>query len=408
MSLQTDQRDRKPLAKRLPSSVPAPAVEKALAGVKPAKAGFLEGLFGSFIHHTVPPVEPLEQQERHVAIPRKSLPEPGVARDRQLRADELKKVAELEALKARLRKLEVDERLSKPPERAVELSVPLKASAQPSKEPVNRGQQAKPVELLPVLERFVQPARLPTTPEAARKEELKLKQKAEDTEAELVLKELTGAAEEQEAAAGESGAPVHRRYLLRRRTEGPQPEGAVRVRAPESAVEQSEFAGMLSDVYSQLDSSKSEKITDELGVKAPPKAAAAEPGAAAPKAGEKPAGGSLEEMLGLKAFAPVEEKAAEPSGEGPSTSLFAQLSATSGTAKAEAKSKPQVALVDVEAKKGMGCPTCHSTNAKIVFCPYCASGMCANCSPKIVPKGDTIVYTCPKCGEEVSVKKKIA
>ena len=60
----------------------------------------------------------------------------------------------------------------------------------------------------------------------------------------------------------------------------------------------------------------------------------------------------------------------------------------------------------MQAEEGMGCPYCKAKNAKIIFCPYCGSGMCANCSPKIVPAADQFTYTCPKCGEEVEVKKR--
>ena len=54
------------------------------------------------------------------------------------------------------------------------------------------------------------------------------------------------------------------------------------------------------------------------------------------------------------------------------------------------------------------CPTCHQKNSRIVFCPYCGTGMCANCSPKVTPGPDGFTYTCPKCQEDIPVKKKQA
>lgn len=52
------------------------------------------------------------------------------------------------------------------------------------------------------------------------------------------------------------------------------------------------------------------------------------------------------------------------------------------------------------------CPTCKQKNSRIVFCPYCGAGMCANCSPKVTPNPDGFTYTCPKCQEDIPVKKK--
>ncbi len=54
------------------------------------------------------------------------------------------------------------------------------------------------------------------------------------------------------------------------------------------------------------------------------------------------------------------------------------------------------------------CPHCGSKNSRIVFCPYCGTGMCANCSPAITPTAEGFTYQCPKCGEEVPVKRRAA
>jgi len=56
----------------------------------------------------------------------------------------------------------------------------------------------------------------------------------------------------------------------------------------------------------------------------------------------------------------------------------------------------------------MGCPSCGARNTRVVFCPYCGTGFCANCTPSLLPGADAFTYTCPKCSESVSVKKKSA
>lgn len=96
------------------------------------------------------------------------------------------------------------------------------------------------------------------------------------------------------------------------------------------------------------------------------------------------------------------EKAQQPEAtakQDESHNLFAQLDNAAGK-------QPKTATVEVTATAIKNCPNCHNKSARIVFCPYCSSAMCANCSPKIEPTPDGFKYTCPKCGEETLVKKK--
>jgi Zn finger protein HypA/HybF involved in hydrogenase expression len=276
-------------------------------------------------------------------------------------------------------------------------------------------------------ERYAPPARLPETKEAAKREAEKVRKKAEETEAEVLMRDVIALTQQEAAASVETGGPVHRRYLLRRErqeaaaAEAPRAEEVarpetVRIRAAPETAEREEFSALMQDVYAQLDATKKvETLPEQLAVKEPPKPGAlgglVPPAAPGPAPGEAPKAGSIEELLGLKPAAkpagmpmPRVEAGGAPAALPEGTPLFAQLGEISG--KPAEEKKPAVALVDVEAKKGMGCPTCHSTNAKIVFCPYCATGMCANCSPRITPTADAIVYVCPKCGEEVTIKKK--
>ena len=122
--------------------------------------------------------------------------------------------------------------------------------------------------------------------------------------------------------------------------------------------------------------------------------------------------GKLSEISGTKEVKESkEEKKGKRQTEEAEANQESEENAGRETRKGE-KQKPEkpnrsVELVKMEAEKGVGCPTCHSSNSKIIFCPYCGAGMCANCSPSIKPLGDgNFVYTCPKCGEEVNVKRK--
>ncbi|MBI5036599.1 hypothetical protein HZC09_04620 [Candidatus Micrarchaeota archaeon] len=73
----------------------------------------------------------------------------------------------------------------------------------------------------------------------------------------------------------------------------------------------------------------------------------------------------------------------------------------------EAKKSEEVSMVSSENAPSI-CPNCKAKNSRIVFCPYCGGAMCANCSPSITPSAEGFTYQCPKCGEEILVKKKSA
>ena len=99
----------------------------------------------------------------------------------------------------------------------------------------------------------------------------------------------------------------------------------------------------------------------------------------------------------------TEREAPTPIPSGGGTSVFDQLNMISGGK--NAKTESDVTFVKLPAN-GAGCPRCHASNSRIVFCPYCGSGMCANCTPLIKPMQDGFEYVCPKCSESVFVKKR--
>ncbi len=213
----------------------------------------------------------------------------------------------------------------------------------------------------------------------------------EDMEAEEMAREL--APREKPAAGQTQKQMVHRRYMVSH--EGVE-QNDVSVIADRSTAERQEFDGLMADVYSQLkETQKPAGLKSALAAHAPPKPAARD------KLGreEKPALTFDDLVKGTAASPTPSEKTAPDSSE-----VFAKLRSMSA-AGPEAQSK--IEFVKMSADKNMGCPTCHSKNSRIIFCPYCGSGMCANCSPKIKPFAEQIVYTCPKCQEEVTVKKRV-
>lgn len=181
---------------------------------------------------------------------------------------------------------------------------------------------------------------------------------------------------------------------------------SIRVVASRDATQTDEFEEIVSDVYTQLKSaSKEGSLGESVGVNAPPAQKKAAKGAK--EAPAKVEMGDLEAELFGKAPA---AKAEEETG---GSSVFDQLSninASGGSASAKKaapiKATSDMEFVHIRGEKGLGCPNCHQNNAKIVFCPYCGSGMCANCSPSVRLEPNGFAYTCPKCGEEVHIAKK--
>ena len=190
---------------------------------------------------------------------------------------------------------------------------------------------------------------------------------------------------------GEKGIIVHRRYLLKG-GEGIDSNRGVSVLATNEVAQSDNFDSLVNDVYSQLKNSEGTgSLRSSLSV-APPKESLL-------KSNEKKEDKlSFDDILGDKPKEDAEKQ----------TSVMSQLenfnSKHPETQKIE--SKTEISFVKIEAEKGMGCPTCHSKNSKIIFCPYCGTGMCANCSPSIKINEGAFVYTCPKCKEDVDVRKK--
>ena len=215
--------------------------------------------------------------------------------------------------------------------------------------------------------------------------------KEKGSEEEMILKDIVKEAEQE---ALRPGAIVHRRYLIGGKG-GPTPSG-VRVKKPG---EEPEFAEMVQEVYGQ--------------VKKEAPAMPARPAARRPekRGGKKPEEAveekkvTLEDILGT----PKKEEGAGGEGGGAPAPLFAELEAITGKPAAPAPAeKPPAGEAKPAAKAGAPnvCPTCSTKDAKVIFCPYCGTGFCTNCSPSVRPTPDAFYYVCPKCGEEVTVKRK--
>lgn len=269
----------------------------------------------------------------------------------------------------------------------------------------------KPVAKKPIVpekfEKVEKPGKpLPKWIEAKKREEEK---RAKEVEVETILKDLIGEGKIVEKAKGEG---VHRLYLKKRLERAREREAGGAAKAAEKEKEKEELNALFQDVYTQLKPSKEavekrggvEKI---VGAKPPPQPKHVPPGKAIIE--EKPL--SMADLFGEEAK-PTPAVAAAPTPAEKPSRLFAELEAISaGKEEKEAKeakeAKPRdVEFVKMQAAPGIGCPNCGSRNARIVFCPYCGNGMCANCTPSLKPSPEAFVYTCPKCGEEIAIKKK--
>jgi len=182
---------------------------------------------------------------------------------------------------------------------------------------------------------------------------------------------------------------------------------SIRVIAPRDVSETDEFADIITDIYSQLkSSSREDSLNNSMMVNVPPSSAEktqAKSGAAK---------GKFDDLEG-ELFGTSKPAASSPASEGGVFDQLSRISAVDGPSKALAndsglKSSSDMEFVHIGNEAGMGCPTCHQKNSRIVFCPYCGSGMCTNCSPNVQVDMAGFVYSCPKCGEEVHIKKKSA
>ncbi|MFH1056206.1 MAG: hypothetical protein V1717_00160 [Candidatus Micrarchaeota archaeon] len=208
-------------------------------------------------------------------------------------------------------------------------------------------------------------------------EKARLLKKIKETELEDFAREIVG----EKKSEG-----FHRRYQARQEEDRTKMEARRKEKGPQPA--EVEFQSMVEEVYTQLQVSKKRaEVSEKLKLSPPP-------------AEEKVEQQILEQR-------PSEEKKpgeAEALFQQPK-SVFEQLDVLSTTTQRTQKQESDVKFVKLPAN-GAGCPRCHSNNSKIVFCPYCGSGMCANCSPMIKPTEGGFEYTCPKCGEGVFVKKQ--
>jgi len=260
---------------------------------------------------------------------------------------------------------------------------------------------------------------LPTAPEPVKKTRKEI-----EAESEMMIADLVPAAAQKAAAqAAEQQEFSRRRFYqqpVEEQTEEQQsaPEsrrrlyarpGSIRVIAPRDVSETDEFADIISDIYSQLkSSSREDSLNESMKVNVPPSGY----GAAKPQARQPAAKGKFDD-LESELFGTGKPVAAS-APEGGVFDQLSRISAVEGPAgrpqarESGLKSSSDMEFVHIGNEAGMGCPTCHQKNSRIVFCPYCGSGMCTNCSPNVRVDAFGFAYSCPKCGEEVHIRKKAA
>ncbi|MFH0835598.1 MAG: hypothetical protein V1834_00355 [Candidatus Micrarchaeota archaeon] len=247
----------------------------------------------------------------------------------------------------------------------------------------------------------------------ARQKELKAVRNTQD---ETILGDILGerfTESEKEETPVEEEEPRHRHRLY---AAGEQEDGP--------AEKDSEFGDLIKEVYPELESKPDEKKEDKhlrryertqsgqgkrqtgdneleallTQMDSPDKTGARKE---AVKGGKPADGGvSMKDLFGEETE--DGEKTPAPTAEG---GIFGELNAISEGEKKSVLPGEKTEFMEVEKKPGRGCPTCGKQNARIIFCPYCGSGMCANCSPLIKPNESGFTYVCPKCREEVEVKK---
>lgn len=189
----------------------------------------------------------------------------------------------------------------------------------------------------------------------------------------------------------------------------------IRVKAVPEIAEQEGFDQMVNEVYTQLKAS-SVKSTNQI-MNMPPSSNVK-------KEMEENSNATADSLVSKSLFStdnnqannqnadskqlPITPQTNENRSKNTASDLFVQLSKVNEHLSTNNKkhSTEQVKFVEIPREKGMGCPNCRETSTRVVFCPYCGSGMCANCSPNIRPEEDYFIYTCPRCGEEINVSKK--
>jgi len=207
-------------------------------------------------------------------------------------------------------------------------------------------------------------------------------------------------AAQEESATPESATPSDSRRRLYARG------SSIRVIAPRDVSETDEFADIITDIYSQLkSSSREDSLNNTMMVNVPP-------ASGEQKSAAKSAAKSKFDDLESELFGTSKPSASSASESGGVFDQLSRIGAVEGPGKpakdSGLKSSSDMEFVHIGNEAGMGCPTCHQKNSRIVFCPYCGSGMCTNCSPNVQVDMAGFVYACPKCGEEVHIKKKSA
>jgi predicted RNA-binding Zn-ribbon protein involved in translation (DUF1610 family) len=206
------------------------------------------------------------------------------------------------------------------------------------------------------------------------------------------------------AAAAETGAQRHRLYLERR---GAGAAGGA-ARFEEERREREELNTLFSDVYAQIEKPGKPGAARAAAQRGAAARGGAAGGAAA--AGEKPL--SMADLFGTEAApAGAAPAAGGEAGAGGGSSVFSQLESLNAPKpqvgpQAGAAAAPQVQVVKMQVGSQAGCPHCGAKNVRVVFCPYCGGGMCANCTPSLKPTPEAFVYVCPKCGEEVPLARE--
>ncbi len=206
------------------------------------------------------------------------------------------------------------------------------------------------------------------------KEVRKILEQARETEVEAILRDLKL---EAPSAPSETSYRHRRLYLAARK-------------APEPSDEQEIIQDVFAPSFKQAADAKSRRHEPPSKAGAPAKEA---------KAAEARPDARKDAAAKAAPSAPPQVTMSDLFGEAPAApkakSVFAQMQA-----------QAEVSVVPLQ--QPAVCPTCHQKNSRIVFCPYCGTGMCANCSPSVVPGPDGFTYTCPHCQEEIPVKKKAA
>lgn len=214
------------------------------------------------------------------------------------------------------------------------------------------------------------------------------------------------------AAASSQEAPAQRhRLYLERRGGGSNQQSFAREQE-----EKQELTDLFSDVYAQVEKPGrpgAARQAAQRGAAARAAGAGGAGGAAAAGAAGADKGLALNDLFGGESK-PVKNEGGLGGAGVSGSSVFAQLDNLDASGKAKAVQPPaalteaivpKVQVVKMRVDANAGCPHCGAKNVRVVFCPYCSTGMCANCTPNLKPTPEAFIYVCPKCGEEVPLAR---